>query len=158
MRIAVELIFYILINIVPPGVDQFQAEATLKRGNTQKKVLMNFTRQVNGHWKTTSMGGTGSDQKQEFWFSGDLATYHEKTGNRQESYPFGKRFQITTNHKKWKKVKKVTYSLKAPSGKTAPKVAFQFKVSKKGKKQYEVKAIGKDEEIKYFPRFRLSWK
>lgn len=158
MRIAVELIFYILINIVPPKVDQFQAEAILQKEKTQKKVLMNFTRQVNGHWKITPMDKTGAGTEREFWFSDDLATYHEKTGNRQESYPFGKRFQITTNHKKWKKVKKVTYSLKAPSGKTAPKVAFQFKVSKKGKKQYEVKAIGKDEEIKYFPRFRLSWK
>ena len=50
MRIAIELILYIMINIVPAKVDKFQAVFSVEHN----KVTMDFSRQPDRHWKAKS--------------------------------------------------------------------------------------------------------
>ncbi|WP_299453818.1 hypothetical protein [uncultured Microscilla sp.] len=150
MRIAFELIFYIIINLVPGKVDHFQAD--FKKDD--EKVMLEFTREPNNHWKV--LGQVKGQKRKEalyFWFDKDLSKYHQKTERRTKTYPFAVRYNIKRNHRKWRKTSLITYTMKSSSTKF-----LSFKISKQSKHRYHVAPAEGDAELKDFPEFWVYWK
>lgn len=156
MRIAIELMFYILINLAPGKVNHFEVKSFSDLKTKQDERVFNFDRQTNGHWKITRIDNPQA-KSMEFWFDKDKMSYYEKRdGRAKRVYAFARQYQIKPDRKNWRKAKKVTYTLKEADGKPS-KISVVFKIDKKRKKAYQVKAIGKDVEVKNFPVFKISW-
>jgi hypothetical protein len=150
MRIAFELVFYIMINLVPSKVDKFQAN--FQKDN--QKVLLEFTRKPNNHWQVIGqVNGQARKETLQFWFDENQANYYEVVDGNTRKHPFGARYNIKRNRKKWRKASKVTYTIKPSLEKV-----MQFKITKQGKKRYEVKPTGKEAEADNFPKIKVSWK
>lgn len=153
MRIAFEFMFYIMINLVPGKVDQFQATFD-KEG---QEVVMNFVRLPANHWKLTAgIEGRTKSETAEFWFDDDLANYYKKDRVGIKKIPFARKVDIKRNHKKWRKVSNIRYIAKYADETPKPSVAFEIK--KKTKKKYRIKPIGKDAESRSFPDVQIMWK
>lgn len=150
MRIAFELVFYIMINLVPSKADKFQAN--FQQG--KQKVLLEFTRKPNNHWQVLGqVNGQARKETLQFWFDENQTNYYEAVDGNTRKHPFGARYDIKRNRKKWRKVSKVTYAIK-----TSMEKVMQFSIIKQGKNRYEVKPTGNDAEADNFPKIQLSWK
>ena len=152
MRIAFELMFYIMINLVPGKVDHF--EATFDQDGFS--FVMNFDRLPDNHWKMAIRNKAYSRKDSaEFWFDQDLANYYKKDGAGTKKIPFARKLDIKRNHKKWRKVTNVKYIVKYADETPKPSVAFEIK--KEAKRKYMIKPIGNGAEAKSFPELRMFW-
>ena len=137
MQMTFVFIFYIAFNLVPGKVDQFQIEAQHPEKENERLTLF-FAREAK-EWKITT--NTGKKESAFLRFEGSTFYMREGEGDgkKPQKIDLLSKMAVVTDHKKWRKVTKVTFKGKEDKGNNPKGKSLTFHVVKKGKKKRTIK-------------------
>ena len=150
-------VFYMATNMVPANSDQFKIEIHNPK-NTTETVTLDFTRDQAKRWKVVP----SHKPKEVLHFKFDKqanVTIQDKSAE-EKTYPLLREMEIKKDHKKWKKVTKVTFKKKAEDKEGKEKatyIAFTIEKSGKTKRTIQLDTTQKS-PVMDFPAMTVIWK